>query len=72
MKFFEEQFDKFLLVFLFACSITLTVVLAHHGGDEQYVAWGKEMTAGILGALLLRINTDGKGKPDTKTNGASL
>lgn len=61
--FILAQFDKLLLVFMFCITVALALVMAHHSGDQQYVAWAKEMTTGILGALLLRINSDRKAVP---------
>jgi hypothetical protein len=67
MTFVREQFDKLLLVFLFTITISLALFMAQYPSDQQYVSWAKEMTTGILGALLLRINSDRKPiQPETK------
>jgi hypothetical protein len=68
MSFVREQFDKLLLVLMFTITISLALFMAHYPGDQQYVSWAKEMTTGILGALLLRINSDRKAvtPPDAK------
>src|SRR5207249_4185498 len=51
-QFADENFDKLLLVALFACLIMLVLHMEHHQGDREQLSWAREQSGTVLGALL--------------------
>ncbi len=52
MNFIQINFDKLLLVILFVYLIALVAHMSHHQIDGEQVAWAREQSGTVLGALL--------------------
>ena len=51
-RFFQENFDKLLLIGAFIYCCQLVMHLTHDAKDAELVLWGREMSGTVLGALL--------------------